>query len=125
MSRSGVRDLSDSAHGGPQGGRHMGCDVILDMDELTAIGLSVIETLVGLSHPTRSWSWVRLHIHMVGCVCAWIFGTKFFLRRGECETPEISNFLRKGKIVISVKTRNFSRSRMTKQISPLESSREI
>ena len=28
-------------------------DVKLDMDELTAIGLSVIETLAGLSYPTR------------------------------------------------------------------------
>ena len=28
-------------------------DVRLDMDELTAIGLSVIGTLVGLSYPTR------------------------------------------------------------------------
>ena len=31
-------------------------DVILDMDELTAIGLSVSGTLIGLSYPTRSWS---------------------------------------------------------------------
>ena len=44
----------------------LGVDVILDMDELTAIGLSVIGTLAGLSYPTRSWSWVRLHMHMVG-----------------------------------------------------------
>ena len=29
-------------------------DVILDMDELTAIGLSIIETLAGWSYPTRS-----------------------------------------------------------------------
>ena len=28
-------------------------DVSLDMDELTAIGLSVIGTLAGLSYPTR------------------------------------------------------------------------
>ena len=28
-------------------------DVRLDMDELTAIGLSVIGTLAGLSYPTR------------------------------------------------------------------------
>ena len=62
-------------------------DVILDMDELTAIGLSVLGTLAGLSYPTWSWSWVRLHMYVVGCVCAWNFGTKFFLRRGECETP--------------------------------------
>ena len=31
-------------------------NVILDMYELTAIGLSVIVTLTGLSYPTRSWS---------------------------------------------------------------------
>ena len=28
-----------------------------DMDELTAIELSVIETLAGLSYPTRHWIW--------------------------------------------------------------------
>ena len=50
--------------------RILGVDVILDMDELTAIGLSVIVTLAGLSYPTRSWSCVRLHTHVVGCVCA-------------------------------------------------------
>ena len=54
----------------------------VDMDELTAIGLSVLGTLAGLSYPTRSWNWVRLHMHVVGCVCVWNFGTKFFLRRG-------------------------------------------
>ena len=32
-------------------------DVRLDMDELTAIELSVIETLARLSHPTRPWIW--------------------------------------------------------------------
>ena len=64
-------------------------------------------------------------MHVVGCVCAWNFRTKFFLRRGECETLENSNFLKKGKIVISVKTKKNFRYRMTKWISPLESSREI
>ena len=64
-------------------------------------------------------------MHMVGCVCAWNFGTKFFLRKGECETLENSNFLKNSKIIISVKILKFSRSRMTKQISPLESSCEI
>ena len=53
-------------------------NVILDMYELTAIGLSVIVTLTGSSYPTRSWGKVRLHMHMVGCVCALNFGTKFF-----------------------------------------------
>ena len=31
-------------------------NVLLDMYELTAIGLLVIVTLTGLSYPTRSWS---------------------------------------------------------------------
>ena len=37
----------------------LGVDVILDMDELTTIGLLVIGTLAGLLYPTQSWSWVR------------------------------------------------------------------
>ena len=48
----------------------LGVDVILDKDELTTIRLSVIGTLARLSYPTRSWSWVRLHMHVVGCICA-------------------------------------------------------
>ena len=46
-------------------------------------------------------------MQVVGCICAWNFGTKFFLRRGECETPENSNFLENGKIVIFGKNTNF------------------
>ena len=42
-----------------------------------------------------------------------------------CETPENSNFLKNGKILISVKIQNFTRSRMTKRSSPLESTRKI
>ena len=42
-----------------------------------------------------------------------------------CKTQENSNFLKKGKMVISIKIQNFSRSRMMKRTSPLESSREI
>ena len=38
---------------------------------------------------------------------------------------ENPDFLRKDKIVISVKIQNFSRSQMTKRTSPLESFREI
>ena len=34
----------------------LGVDVILEMGELTAIGLLVIGTLAGLSYPTRFWS---------------------------------------------------------------------
>ena len=32
-------------------------DVRFDMDESTAIGLSVIKTLVGLSYSTQHWIW--------------------------------------------------------------------
>ena len=38
---------------------------------------------------------------------------------------ENSNFLKKGKIVISVKIRNFFRFQMTKRSAPLNSSHEI
>ena len=41
---------------------------------------------------------------------------------GECKTQENSNFLKNGKIVISVKSWNFSRSWMTKRTSLLKSS---
>ena len=43
----------------------------------------------------------------------------------KCKTRENSNLLENDKMVISVKIRNFSRSRMIKQTSPLELSREI
>ena len=46
-------------------------------------------------------------MHVVGCVCVWNFGTKFFLRRGVCETPRKSNFLKKSKIIIFVKIKIF------------------
>ena len=42
-----------------------------------------------------------------------------------CETPKNPDFLRKDKMVILVKIRNFSRSRLMKRTSLLESSREI
>ena len=49
----------------------------------------------------------------------------FFTSYKTCKTRENSNFLKKGKTIISVKIRNFSRSQMTKRTSPLELSREI
>ena len=63
-------------------------------------------------------------MHMICCDCR-EFWDEILLRRGECKTRENSNFLKKGKMVISVKIQNFTRSRMTKQTSPLESSCEI
>ena len=49
----------------------------------------------------------------------------FVFEEEYCKTWENSNFLKKGKITILVKIQNFSRSRMTKRTSSLESSREI
>ena len=46
-------------------------------------------------------------------------------RGRECETPRKSNFMKKRKIVISVKIRKFSRSQITERTSQLELSREI
>ena len=59
---------------------------------------------------------------MIMCVEFW---DKILLRGEECKTPENFNFLKNGKMVISVKIRNFSRSWMKKWFSPLESSIEI
>ena len=53
-----------------------------------------------------------------------ILGQNSFLRRGECETPENSNFFEEGQNCNFGKNPKFSRSRMTKRISPLESSCE-
>ena len=47
-----------------------------------------------------------LHMH-VSDVIVQNFVTKFFLRRRDCKTREKSNFLKKRKIVISVKNLKF------------------
>ena len=45
---------------------------------------------------------------------------------GECKTREKNSiFLKKGKTVISVENKKFFRSRMTKRIAPLNSSRDV
>ena len=61
---------------------------------------------------------------MIGCDFV-EFRDEILLRGEECKTREDSNFLKKGKTVILVKIQNFSRSRMMKWTSPLESSCEI
>ena len=65
-----------------------------------------------------------LHTHVNGCNCV-EFRDEILLRGEECKTRENFNFLKNGKMVISVRIQNFSRSRMTKRTSPLESSHEI
>ena len=64
------------------------------------------------------------HTHVICCDCV-EFGDEILLRGEECKTRENFNFLKKGKMVISLKIQKFSRSWMTKRTSPLESSREI
>ena len=60
-----------------------------------------------------------------------VFRDSFQAEFEDCFMAEIvkprenPNFLKNGKIVISVKIRNFSRSRMMKWTSPLKLSREI
>ena len=53
------------------------------------------------------------------------FGDKILLRWEECKTREKFNFFEKGKTVILIENRKFSRSRMMKRTVPLNSSREI
>ena len=59
-----------------------GFDVILDMDELIAIGLSVIVTLGGLSYPTWAWSCVRLHMYVSDAYVCGISKRNSFKRGG-------------------------------------------
>ena len=60
------------------------------------------------------------------CLCVLVdvnFGDEIMLRGEEYKTREkTSIFLKNGKTVISVENQKFSRSRMTKQTSPLKSS---
>ena len=47
------------------------------------------------------------------------------LNKRFCKTRENSNFLKKGKMVISAENPEFSRSQMTKRTSPLKLSHKI
>ena len=53
-----------------------GFDVILDMDELTAH--RVVSDCGGLSYSTRSWSCVRLHMHVSDAYVCGISGRNSF-----------------------------------------------
>ena len=74
------------------------------------------DAVLELGEVTYACGWIRMYVE---------FRDEILLKMGECKTRENSNFLKKGKIVISVKIRNFSRSRMTKRTSSLKSSHEI
>ena len=63
-------------------------------------------------------------MHVIYCDCT-EFRDKILLRGEKFKTRENSNFMKNGRMIILVKIKNFSRSRMTKRTSPLESSREI
>ena len=67
-----------------------------------------------------------VHVPYACDFCAFMeFQDTILLRGEECKTRENSNFLKTGKMVISIKIRNFSRSWMMKRTSPFELSREI
>ena len=74
---------------------------------------------VSVYTPSRDCVWTWLDAYVCGIL------RRNSFKGGECETSRKSNFLKNGKMVISVKIQNFSRSRMTKRPSPLESSHEI
>ena len=76
----------------------------------------ILDAVLELGEVTYARGWIRMCME---------FRDEILLRRGECKTRENSNFLNKGKIVILVKIRNFSKSRMTKRTSQLKSSHEI
>ena len=61
-----------------------------------------------------------------GLMCMRVEFQDEILLKGENVKPrENSNFLKKSKMVISIKIWNFSRSRMMERTSPLESSHKI
>ena len=64
-------------------------------------------------------------MHVIVCICVCGFRDEILLRRGEGEAPENLNFMKKGKMVISVKIWNFFKSWMTTRDIPLSPSREI
>ena len=55
----------------------------------------------------------------------WNLGDEILLRGKNVKPGKNSIFLKNDKMVISVENRKFSRSRMTKQTAPLNSSCEI
>ena len=63
-----------------------------------------------------------MHVICYDCV---EFRNEILLRGEECKNPKNSNFLKKGNTIILVKTPTFSKFRIMKRTSPLESSREI
>ena len=90
----------------------------LFMDEGTQLRRLIIKLLVYMHD--------IVHVTYACDFCACMeFRDEILLMGEECKTRENSNFLKTSKMVISVKIQNFSRSRMMKQTSPLESSHGI
>ena len=83
---------------------------------IVTLGRLALHTKQGLCRVTYARGWMRMWLE---------FRDKILLRGGECKPPRKSNFLKKGKMVISVKIQNVFKSRMTKRISPLELPRKI
>ena len=70
----------------------LGFDVILDIDELITHRVVSDCDLRRVIIPSQSWCCIRLHMRM--CM---EFREIFFLRGGECETPENPNFRKRVK----------------------------
>ena len=69
----------------------------------------------------------RINYFISMCLCVLVcvnFGDEILLRGEECKTRENSIFLKNGKTVISIGNHKFSRSRIKKRTSPLNSSHE-
>ena len=64
-------------------------------------------------------------MHVSDAYVCGISGTKFCEEGKNVKPGKNSIFLKNGKTVILVENRKFSRSRLTKRIAPLNSSREI
>ena len=89
---------------------------------------TVVERSVGVGFPTNGANGMVLTQSIRPSkefVISSLSNTVERLKFNTCKTRENSNFMKNGKIVISVKIENFSRSWMMKRTTPLESSREI
>ena len=105
---------------------------ILAMDQLKKRGFSLASMCPFCGQKEEALEHLFIH-----CSKIWdLWTTLFSLSDGGWVCPylvqdllvkpqENSNFLKKSKMVISVKIWNFSRSQMTKRTSPLKSSHEI
>ena len=94
----------------------LGFDVIFDMDQVVSEGdLGKV-----IAYTPKVFELCRVaYARSLMCMCVQ-FQDEIHLRGEECKIRENFNFLKKGKMVISAKIRNFYRSQMMKRTSSLE-----